>query len=153
MLELGAGVATAYAAKLMGDLGASVIKVEPPAGDRARTRGPFPGGTPHRERSGLFLFLNTNKQSVTLELASERAELARLIAWADIVVDDHRAARQLELGISFAQLSEARPDLVLCSITPFGQSGPYSEYRAEELTVAHGGGWAFLSPGALEDPE
>ena len=153
MLELGAGVATAYAAKLMGDLGASVIKVEPPAGDRARTRGPFPGGTPHRERSGLFLFLNTNKQSVTLDLASERAELARLIAWADIVVDDHRVARQLELGISFAQLSEARPDLVLCSITPFGQSGPYSEYRAEELTVAHGGGWAFLSPGALEDPE
>src|SRR5439155_15541674 len=89
VLELGEMVAAAYGAKLMADLGADVIKVEPPAGDPARSRGPFPGGQPDREASGLFLYLNTNKRSVALDDARDRRELERLVAWADILIHNY----------------------------------------------------------------
>ena len=68
VLEIGDGIASAYAAKLMGDHGADVIKVESPDGDALRARGPFPNGTPDPEQSGVFLPLNVNKRGVTIEL-------------------------------------------------------------------------------------
>src|SRR5713101_4064820 len=86
VLELGSMVSAAYATKLMADLGADVIKVEEPIGDRARQRGPFPGGIVDLEKSGLFLSLNTNKRGITLDLGQEKEQLSHLIAWADILV-------------------------------------------------------------------
>src|SRR5712671_6729323 len=89
VIECGHMVAAAYATKLMADLGAEVIKVEPPrGGDRSRSRGPFPGGTPHPEKSGLFLYLNANKRGITLDLAQPRGRelLAQLVANADLLV-------------------------------------------------------------------
>ena len=83
VLEVGELVSAPYATKLLADLGADVVKIEPPGvGDRARRRGPFPGGTPHPEKSGLFLYLNTNKRGITLDLstAAGRAALERLVA-------------------------------------------------------------------------
>ncbi|MFP8877269.1 MAG: CoA transferase, partial [Myxococcota bacterium] len=87
VLELGEMVQAAYAAKLMADLGADVVKVETPAGDRARRRGPFPGDRPDPECSGLFLYLNTNKQGVVLDpdSAADRASLQRLIDASDLL--------------------------------------------------------------------
>lgn len=84
ILELGHMVSAAYATKLMADLGADVIKVEEPGGDHARQRGPFPEKIADAEKSGLFLSLNMNKRSVTLDLRQEPDALARLVAWADV---------------------------------------------------------------------
>lgn len=154
VLELGNMVSAAYAAKLMADLGAEVIKVEEPLGDLARRRGPFPGATPHPEKSGLFLALNTNKRGVTLDLRQPEGQdhLRRLLAQADILIHNYPPARMAELGIDYETFRADNPCLVMCSITPFGLTGPYKDYRAYEITQAHGGGWAWLSPGALDQP-
>src|SRR2546430_16667565 len=89
VLELGHMVSAAYATKLMGDLGAEVIKVEEPGGDRARQRGPFPGGIVDPEKSGLFLYLNTNKRGITLDLRQEEDKLSHLFAWADLLIPNY----------------------------------------------------------------
>ena len=115
VLELGELVSAAYAAKLIGDLGGDVIKVEEPRGDRARSRGPFPGGTPDPERSGLFLYLNSNKRGVTLDLrATEgRERLAALVAETDILLHNYPPDRMAELGIDYDAFRAIRPELVM----------------------------------------
>src|SRR5260370_6790805 len=82
VIECGEGVAEAFAARLLADLGAGVIKVEPPGGDLTRRRGPFPGDIPDPENSGLFLYLNANKRGITLDLhtAYGRRRLHRLLS-------------------------------------------------------------------------
>src|SRR6266849_6240731 len=145
VLELGYMVSAAYATKLMADLGADVIKVEEPDGDRARQRGPFPQGIVDPEQSGLFLYLNTNKRGCTLDLRHDRETLARLVAWADLLVHNYPPAEMAALGIDYPTFRAINPRLVMCSITPFGLTGPHKDYHAYELTVAHGGGWAWLS--------
>ena len=145
-------MASAYAARLMGDAGADVVKVEPPAGDAARRRGPFPGGVPDPERSGMFLALNLNKRGITLDPSTDRDGLDRLLAWADVLVHDLRASAAGALGLDAQALRAAFPELVTLAITPFGQRGPYAEYAAEELTVANAGGWANLCPATSTDP-
>src|SRR5262245_6898914 len=150
VLELGNMVSAAYATKLMADLGADVIKVEEPGGDHARRRGPFSRGVVDQEQSGLFLALNTNKRGITLDLQEERETLLRLVAWADLLVHNYAPAQMAELGIEYTTFCEINPQLVMCSITPFGLTGPHKDYKAYELTMAHGGGWAWLSPGGSD---
>jgi len=153
VLELGNMVSAAYATKLMADLGADVVKVEEPTGDVARQRGPFPGGVADPEKSGLFLYLNTNKRGVTLNLSQQQEELARLVAWADMLVHNYPPARMAELGIDYDAFRRINPSLVMCSVTPFGLTGPYKDYKAYELNLTNGGGWAWLSPGASDQPD
>src|SRR5215470_6385973 len=93
VLELGHMVSAAYATKLMGDLGADVIKVEEPGGDRARQRGPFPQGIVDPEQSGLFLYLNSNKRGCALDLCRDRDTLADLVAWADLLIHNYPPAQ------------------------------------------------------------
>jgi crotonobetainyl-CoA:carnitine CoA-transferase CaiB-like acyl-CoA transferase len=146
-------VSASYATKLMADLGADVIKVEEPGGDRARQRGPFPQGTADPEQSGLFLYLNTNKRGCTLDLSQDKDTFARLVAWADLLIHNYQPAQMAALGIDYPTFRAINPRLVMCSITPFGLTGPHKDYHAYELTVAHGGGWAWLSPGGSDHPE
>lgn len=153
VVELGELVSAAYAGKIMADLGADVVKVEEPGGDPARQRGPFPRGLADPEKSGLFLALNTNKRGITLDLTRHQDRLARLVAWADIVVHNYPAAQMAERGIDYGAFRQLNPRLVMCSITPFGLSGPYKDYRAYELNVSHAGGWGWLSPGASDFPD
>jgi crotonobetainyl-CoA:carnitine CoA-transferase CaiB-like acyl-CoA transferase len=153
VLELGHMVSAAYATKLMADLGADVVKVEEPSGDRARQRGPFPRGIVDPEQSGLFLYLNTNKRGCTLDLRRDKDTLARLVAWADLLIHNYPPAEMAALGIDYDNFRAINPQLVMCSITPFGLTGPHKDYTAYELTVAHGGGWAWLSPGGSDHPE
>ena len=153
VVELGQLVSASYAGKIMADLGADVVKVEEPGGDLARQRGPFPGGVADPEKSGLFLALNTNKRGITLDFARDRDRLAQLVAWADIVVHNYPAAQMAERGIDYDAFRRINPRLVLCSITPFGLTGPYKDYSAYELNVSHGGGWGWLSPGASDFPD
>lgn len=159
VLELGGLVSAPVAAKMMADLGADVVKIEPPEGDRARRRGPFPpevdATEPDLERSGLFLALNTNKRGITLDLtrSEDRQRFDELVASADLLVHNHAPKEMEALGLSYDRLQAIRPELVMCSITPFGLTGPHRDYRAEEITVQHGGGWGWLSPGASDFPE
>ena len=155
VVELASGVASAYAAKLLGDHGADVVTVEPPEGDAARRLGPFPNGIPDTERSGAFLALNVNKRGVCLDPASAtgRRELDKLIGWADVLVHGHTRRRTVELGLDPATLGRGHPALVTLCITPFGSTGPYCDYKGGELIVANAGGWTSLCPGTHPEPE
>jgi len=156
VIECGKTGAAAYAAKLMADLGADVIKIEPPEGDPARALGPYPGHKPHREKSGTFLYLNTNKQGVTLDIASAagRGVLDKLLAKAYVLVHDFTPREAEALGLTYDRVHAVNGDLVMTSIFPFGGSGPERDYRAEELTLLSAGGWAWLNgwPGMPEMP-
>ena len=153
VLELGEMVSAAYASKLIGDLGAEVIKVEEPGGDPARQRGPFPDDRVDAEKSGTFLALNTNKRGLSLDLVQDATALRQLVAETDILIHNYPPRRMAELGIAYEPFRQLNPRLVMCSITPFGLTGPHKDYHAYELTTAHGGGWAWLSPGASERPD
>lgn len=153
VLELGHIVSASYATKLMADLGADVIKVEEPGGDRARQRGPFPQGIVDLEKSGLFLYLNNNKRGCTLDFRQDQDTLADLVAWADLLIHNYPPAQMAALGIDYHAFRAINPRLVMCTITPFGLTGPYRDYNAYELTVAHGGGWAWLGPGGSDRPD
>ncbi len=135
VLDLGQEISGPFCAKMLGALGAQVIKVEPEQGDAARRLGPFPGDVPHPERSGLFLYLNTGKQGVTLDLgtAGGRELFLRLVAWADVAVENSGPRVLSSLDLSYEVLRQVNPRLILTSITPFGQSGPYRDYRTSEI--------------------
>ncbi|MCZ6709429.1 MAG: CoA transferase [Gammaproteobacteria bacterium] len=151
VLEIGDDVASTYAAKLMGDHGADVIKVEPPGGSLLRSRGPFPAGTPDAEHSGLSLALDVNKRGVTVD-PSDTSSWRRLLEWADVLIHDLDASTARARGLDAHTLRETFSALVTLAITPFGHSGPYQNYQAEELTLANAGGWANLCPATHTDP-
>jgi crotonobetainyl-CoA:carnitine CoA-transferase CaiB-like acyl-CoA transferase len=142
VLDLTQEIAGPYCTKLLADYGADVIKVEPSGGDPARDHGPFPRDDPHPEKSALFLHLNTNKRGVCLDLESAGGTrcLAALAAWADVVLESFPAGGLTSLGLGFETLSAANPRLVMTSITPFGQDGPYRDYRSSELVAYAMGG-------------
>ena len=128
VLDLGSGISGPWCAKLLADYGADVIKLEiPGCGDDARRMGPFAGDDPDSEKSLTFLYLNTNKKGITLDpsTASGRRLFDRLVANADVLVENNPPARSKELGLDYESLAETNPGLVLTSITPFGQTGPY----------------------------
>ena len=156
VLEIGELVSAPYAAKLLADLGADVVKIEPPAGDPARQRGPFPGGTPHPEKSGLFLYLNTNKRGVTLDLASTPglAALDRLVGGTDVLVHNVHPRDMAARGLDYARLAALNPRLVMTSIAPFGLSGPHAGYRGPDVVTWSAGGVAALNgvPGEPDLP-
>jgi benzylsuccinate CoA-transferase BbsE subunit len=126
-----------FAGKLLGDLGADVVKIEPPGGDPARRRPPFWGGRPDAERSLLWLALNTSKRGMTLDLDRPRGRdlLLDLAARADVVLESDPPGRMAARGIGWDALRARNRRLVLCSITPFGQTGPYARRRGSDLTV------------------
>jgi CoA:oxalate CoA-transferase len=137
VLDLSQGVAGPYCTKLLADYGAEVIKIEPPTGDVSRRLGPFPEDLPHPEKGGLFLHLNTNKKSVTLDVATTSGVviLKKLLAKADVLVESSPPGRMDELGIGYDQLKGDFPRLVYASISSFGQTGPYREYHANSLVA------------------
>ncbi len=144
VLELGDFISAAYGAKLLADLGADVIKVEPPEGDSARRQGPFPGDEPHPEQSGLHLFLNANKRSVTLDAAtpSGHERLMELSCWADIVIHNLPPRYLEEHSLTYADLSRGHPELVMVSITTFGYDTPYRDWKGYALTANAASGLA-----------
>lgn len=154
VVEVGQMVAVPWATRLIADLGADVVKIEPLEGDRSRRRGPFPG-TPNISQSGLFTHLNLNKRSVVADLneAAGQSRLRELISSADLLIHDLAPDLADAAGLHEAELARAHPSLVTVSVTPFGRTGPYSRWRAEDLQLIHGGGWGWLTPGCSEDAE
>jgi crotonobetainyl-CoA:carnitine CoA-transferase CaiB-like acyl-CoA transferase len=148
VLEVGHLVGAAYATKLLADLGADVVKIEPPGtGDAARRRGPFPKGVPHPEQSGLFLYLNANKRGVTLDLTrpAGRDAFDRLVHEADLLVHNVHPTEMADHGLDYDRLGALNPRLVMTSITPFGLHGPHARYRATDLVLWNAGGVAGLN--------
>jgi len=137
VVDLSQGVAGPYCTKLLAEYGAEVIKIEPPGGDVSRRLGPFPEDLPHPEKSGLFLHLNTNKKSVTLDVATTSGVvvLKKLLAKVDVLVESYPPGRTDEWGIGYEQLREGCPQLIYASISSFGQTGPYRDYGANSLVA------------------
>ncbi|MBI3978084.1 MAG: CoA transferase [Chloroflexi bacterium] len=148
VLEIGGNIAGPFATRLMAQYGAEVIKVERPGtGDPLRHTGPFVGNAPHPETSIPFLYLNTNKQSITLNLASARGRriLLDLAVQADVVVENLRPGTLAAWNLDWEALHAANPRLILTSISSFGQDGPYRDYEATEVVLAALGGIMYMS--------
>jgi crotonobetainyl-CoA:carnitine CoA-transferase CaiB-like acyl-CoA transferase len=154
VIDLCRNVAGPYAAKLLADNGAEVIKLEPPGGDPSRHFGPFPGGEPHPERSGLFLHLNRGKQSLVVDPASEEgaATISAFAEKADLLLEDQRPGDAAKWGWSYDALARMNPALVVTSITPFGQTGPYRDYLGSEITLQALGGAMYTNGHQDQEP-
>ena len=146
VIEYGEVISAPYCGRLLAGLGAEVIKVENPgSGDKARANGPFPDDVPHPEKSGLYLSLNANKIGVTLNLEKTKGKdlFKKLIKTADILVENSIRGYLDGLGLGYDTLKEINPRLVMVSITPFGQTGPYKDYKAYHINCCGAGGMSI----------
>ncbi len=152
VLEYGSFIAAPFASRLMADLGATVIKVEPPVGDRSRAFGPFPHDVPESEASGLFLHVNANKLGVTLDITSPSGArmLKALLATTDIFVENCEPGYLEGLGLSPSKLRASNPRLIVTSLRPFGMQGRHSHYRGDDMVAWHASG---AGQGYLGDPD
>ena len=138
VLDLSEDIAGPYCTRLMGGYGAEVIKIEKPGeGDKSRKVGPFPKDVPHLERSALFLHLNINKKGITLNLetVTGRKIFKELVKTADILVESFKPGQMSEWGLNYESLEKINPGLVMTSVTPFGQTGPYRDYKANSAVL------------------
>jgi crotonobetainyl-CoA:carnitine CoA-transferase CaiB-like acyl-CoA transferase len=144
VFDLSEGIAGPFCARLLADLGADVVKVEPPvSGDLSRRLGPFPHGEPDPEKSATFFFLNTGKRSVALDVMdpSSRERLARLASGYDVIIGCERLRRA---GIGYLEIRAWSPRVVFTSVTGFGDDGPYADFESSHLIACAMGGWAQL---------
>jgi len=154
VVDLSQGIAGPYCTRLLADLGAEVIKVEPPEGDYVRRLGPFPGDEPQADRGGLFIHLNGNKKSLTLDVktASGQVVLKRLLAKADALVESGAPGEMASLGLGYEDLKGEFPGLVYCSVTPFGQTGPYASYKGNSLAAMALSGLMYITGDPDKEP-
>lgn len=133
--------------RILGDLGADVIKIEPPGGDPSRKIGPFYHDIPDPEKSLLWFAYNGNKRGITLNLEKEKGKalFRKLAKNAAVVIESFPPGYLNSLGLGYRELSALNPALVMVSITPYGQSGPYSRFKASDLTLWCMGGMSYLS--------
>ena len=157
-LELCQTIKGAYCAKILAQLGAEVVKIEQPkTGDPARQKEPFLDDLPHPEKSGLFLYLNTSKLGITLDLNCVKGQklFKELIKGTDILIEDTKPGTMENFGLGYENLKSINPKLIMTSITPFGQTGPHRHHKAYPLNNFHSGGEGYLTPswmGYLERP-
>ena len=132
----------AWCGKLLAEMGATVVKVEPPEGDPTRSYEPFYQDQPGVDRSLYFWYYNTSKASVTLDLttAAGRSLFERLAAGANVIVDSMPPGYMDKLGLGYEEIKSLAPGIVMASITPFGQHGAYSDYASTDLTALAFGG-------------
>ncbi|HEY48863.1 MAG TPA: CoA transferase [Dehalococcoidia bacterium] len=155
VIDLSWYMAGPYCTKLLADYGANVIKIEKPGeGDPARRIGPFFKDDPHLEKSGPFLHLNTNKKSITLNLKSEKGKkiLKELVKDADILVESFRPRVMPGLGLDYETMEKINPKLVMVSISSFGQTGPYRDFKAAEIVEYAMGGEMYSTGIAGREP-
>ncbi len=148
VLDLSQNISGPFCTRLLAGLGAEVIKIEPPGqGDPSRKMGPFPGDAPHSEKSGLFLYLNTGKKSLTLNLKTRAGAkiFKKLVRGADMVVENFEPKVMPGLGLSYQKLEKINPALIMTSISYFGQNGPYRDYQATNLTAYALGGLTYVT--------
>ena len=154
VLDLSQGLAGPICAKILADFGADVVKVEPPAGDAARSMAPHFGNDSHPEKSLIFLLANLNKRGVTLNLddPAGRDLLRQMARNVDVIVESFEPGYLASLGLDYAALAQENPRLIMISITPFGQTGPYSAYQSEEIVTYALSGIMSISGMAGREP-
>ena len=143
VVEWGTFISAPFCTKLMADMGAEVIKVEPPAtGEEARQHGPFPKDIPHKEKSGLFLYLNTNKYGVTLDPTKPAGKevFLKLLKDADIFVQNYPYTAVKKAGLDYESLKKINPKLIMISLSPYGLTGPYKDWKAYDINICALGG-------------
>jgi len=133
--------------RILADLGAEVIKVERPGGDKSRNIGPFYHDIPDPEKSLYWFAFNTNKKGITLNIESHEGRdiLRKLVKKADFVIESFSVNYLDSLDLGYRELSQINPRLVMTSITPFGQNGPYKDYQASDLVMMAAGGYLYLT--------
>jgi len=148
VVEFAEMISGPYCGKLLANLGADVVKVESPQGDAARRHGPFAASQPNPEQSALYLYANTSKRGVVLDLHNENglAKFKRLLEWADVLIDNHAPETLEYVGLGWDALHELNASLVYVSITPYGRTGPRARVRGDELTLIHASGLGNLLP-------
>ena len=154
VLDLSQGVAGPFSTKLLAGLGAEVIKLEPPStGDSSRSSEPFLGDEATLENSALFSYINTSKKSVTLDPSIRQHALAieKLAQESDVLVESFAPGHLDSLGLGYGNLSKSNPDLIYVSVTPFGQTGPYSQYKGSDIIAQAAG--ALMYTIGLPDKE
>jgi crotonobetainyl-CoA:carnitine CoA-transferase CaiB-like acyl-CoA transferase len=144
VVEIASDIAGPYCTKLLADLGAEVIKIEPPTGDPLRDWGPFPGGAKDPNKSGLFEYLNAGKLGATIDLDADSSDSRSLIASADLLCDGMPPGALDSFGLGVSALQGLRPGLVVVRISPFGQHGPLRDRQVTPLTVQAASGWVNL---------
>ena len=145
VVELG-DIPASYATRLLADLGADVIKIEPPGGDPNRMLPPFAGRIEDPERSLTFINANTNKRSIVLDLqnsAGDRETFARILATAQLLIEATQWGYLEELGYTDERSSQINSRLVTVSLTPFGRTGPYRNYKGSDAIANASGGFLF----------
>jgi benzylsuccinate CoA-transferase BbsE subunit len=145
------GLAGQYCGKLFAELGAEVILLEPPGGSETRREGPFLGKKPHTERSLTFSYFNAGKRGIVVDLDRPEGQgiMRRLVERANLVIESEKPGVMAQRGLDYPSLLLDCPDLVMTSITPFGQTGPYAHYECEDLIALALGG--LLSLGGYPD--
>jgi len=136
-----------FAGRLLGDMGADVIKIERPGGDSMRKRGPFFHKEMHPGKSLYWLAYNVNKRGVTLDIETPegRTLFRRLVSTSDVVIESFPPGYLDSLGLGYGDLRQWNPRILLTSITPFGQTGPYSDYKTSDLVSMSMGGISWLT--------
>ena len=139
---------------VLANLGADVVKIEPPQGDPGRNIGPFYQNIPHPERSLFWFSYNSGKRGITLNLETETGKelLRQLARKADVVIDSFAPGYLASLGLDYPSLAKENPRLVMVSITPFGQKGPYSEFKSCDLVNLALGGLLYICGDADRPP-
>ena len=143
VIDATTGIAGPYCGKMLADYGAEVIKLElPTKPDTSRSVGAFPYDISHPEKSALFLHLNAGKKGITLDPSTDDGKrmFIELVGQSHIILESFRPGQMAEWGIGYDVLRQHRSDLVMTSITPFGQSGPHKDYQFTELTIFAAGG-------------
>lgn len=142
-----------YCAKVLADMGADVIKIEPPGGHPSRRVGPFVHDVPHPERSLHFFHYNASKRSITLNLETVdgREIFRKLVKTADILIETFPPGYLDQLGLGYGSLAEIHPAFIMTSITGFGQTGPYRDYKAPDIVGVAMGGQMYIS-GTADSP-
>lgn len=133
--------------KLLGEIGADVVKIEPPGGDPSRSIGPFYKDIPHPERSLFWFFTNMHKKGITLNIETPdgREIFKRLVETADFVVESFEPGYMESLGLGYSELEKINPRIIVTSITPFGQTGPYAHYKTTDIVGVSMGGMVYIS--------
>lgn len=154
VLDLSGGIAGGYCTKLFSDFGADVLILEPPGGSPLRRHGPFAPGGPHIETGAAWLYLATNKRSVTIDLstATGRTLFRRLVEEANVIVEDMTPGTLRSLGLDFEALRAIKKRIILVSITPFGQSGPRAAWLGTNLTALAASGQMSLTGDPEREP-
>ncbi len=144
VIDLSWYIAGPYCTKLLADFGADIIKIErPETGDPSRQLGPFRNDEENINAGGLYAYLNNNKKSITLDLKTEEGIniIKRLVATADIVVENFTPGVLERLGLGYDILKEVNPKIVLTSISTYGQTGNYAHFKGTELLAQALGGY------------